>query len=96
MAKVGLEFVGTNEEMLAYYITCFQDSVSKPLTAALTLSTSEVNQNPFTRFAKDVPVFTYENCNTVAVTAEKKVDNVSKFSARSFCCERIPGTPYEF
>ena len=60
------------------------------------LKTSDVNQNALTAFAAGPVVSLYENCKLVAVTEEKKVamvDRFSKFSAACVCANRIAGTP---
>lgn len=44
------------------------------------LNTSDVNQNEFTALANGVSVISKENCMVVAVTAEKKVATVLRFS----------------
>lgn len=63
-----------------YYIACFHVTPNRLLTAAPILKTSDVNQNVFTAFAMGVLVASNENCMVVAVTAEKKVATVDKFS----------------
>ena len=50
------------------------------MTAAPTLKTRDVNQKAFTAFERGVVVTWYENCIVVAVTAEKNVDTVLRFS----------------
>lgn len=59
-------------------------------------NTIDVNQNPFTASASGVPVVSNENCNVVAVTAEKNVatvDRLRRLFAPCFCAKRIVGTP---
>lgn len=60
------------------------------------LNTNEVNQNALTAFAAVLLVSSNENCRVVAVTAEKNVatvDRFSKLAAPCFCANRIVGTP---
>lgn len=79
-----------------YYIACLHVSPSKLLTAAPTEKTSEVNQNPLTESDSGSPVLSKENCNVVAVTAEKNVATVERFNrlaAACFWANRIVGTP---
>lgn len=48
------------------------------------LKTNDVNQNPLTEFSSGVSILSKENCNVVAVTAEKNVatvDRLSRFAA---------------
>ena len=65
--------------------TRFHDKLKRPLIVAPTLSTKDVSQNPLTASSRGVPLCSNENCNVVAVTAEKKVDIVSICTRRSFC-----------
>lgn len=60
------------------------------------LKTSDVNQNALTAFAAGPVVLLYENCKLVAVTEEKKVavvDRFSRFPVAPSCPNRIAGTP---
>lgn len=50
------------------------------------LKTSDANQNAFTAFAAGPSVSLYENCKLVAVTEEKKVVMVDRFSRLSAAC----------
>ena len=50
------------------------------------LKTSDVNQNALTTFAAGPSVSLYENCKLVAVTEEKKVAMVDRFSRLSAAC----------
>ena len=63
-----------------YYIACFHVTPSKLFTAAPILNTSDVNQNEFTAFCNGPLVMSNENCIVVAVTAEKNVATVLRFS----------------
>lgn len=72
-------------------MACFQVSPNKLLTAAAMLKTREANQKQLTASAKGVPRMLNENCNVVAVTAEKKVATVERLSLRD-CCKQGPGT----
>jgi hypothetical protein len=68
-------------------MACFHVRPSRLLTAAAILNTRDVNQKPFTAFARDEWRDAKENCKQEAVTAEKKVaivDKLSKFIAPCF------------
>lgn len=79
-----------------YYTDCFHVSPRRLLTAAAMLNTMDVNQNPLTASAAPVPTFWYEYCKVVAVTAEKTVATVERFTkllAPCCCAKRIVGIP---
>lgn len=69
-----------------YYIACFQVSPRRLFTAAAILNTSDENQKAFTQSANTCPVEPYENCNVDAVTAEKNVATVDRFSRFDAAC----------
>ena len=69
-----------------YYIACFQVNPRRLFTAAAILNTSDENQKAFTESAKTFPVEPYENCNVLAVTAEKNVATVDRFSRFDAAC----------
>ena len=62
-----------------YYMACFQVSPRRLFTADAILNTNEMNQNKFTASDSWVPTWSKENCNVVAVTAEKNVATVLRF-----------------
>lgn len=77
-------------------MACFHVNPSRLLTAAPIENTSDVNQKPLTESANGFPVLSNENCNVVAVTAEKNVATVerfNRFAAACFCANRMVGTP---
>ena len=61
-------------------MACFHVSPRRLLTAAWMLKTNDVNQNALTATANGLVPMLYENCNVVAVTAEKNVATVLRFS----------------
>ena len=73
---------------VTHYIACFHVSPSRLLTAAPMLKTNDVNQKVLTALATVVSVFSKENCIVVAVTAEKNVATVLRFSKFWLACMR--------
>ena len=67
-------------------MACFHVNPRRLLTAAPIENTREVNQNPLTESARGSPVLSKENCSVVAVTAEKNVATVDKFSKLAAAC----------
>lgn len=77
-------------------MACFQVRPRRLFTAAAILKTNEENQNALTDFSSTPSVNWYENCKVVAVTAEKNVATVDRFSRfAAACCwaNLIVGTP---
>ena len=62
-----------------YYMACFQVSPRRLFTADAILNTNEMNQNKLTASDSWFSTWSKENCNIVAVTAEKKVATVLRF-----------------
>jgi len=63
-----------------YYMDCFQVRPRRLFTAAAILKTNEENQNALTDFSSRPSVNRHEDCKVVAVTPEKNVATVDKFS----------------